>query len=409
MSARNEKNWLEGSPQGPAPADRHHPLACAVFIAVVALLSRPDLAASKVRGPCSSCHTMHSSQNGGAVSDRDDVAFTTASTENYTVTSLLKNACIGCHSSTTSETILDLGNGVKVPIVYNTVAPDKPLAGGNFYWVEANGDEYGHNVRTVDSILASAPDGPDPTSCAYGGCHRSLAAIQIGGGPTYASHKITGNGCIACHNPSHHTNDEGNTLAGGSKYVDGSNGGYRFLNKAAYNYVEIPHHNPPAVAGIESADWQQEPSATSHNEYQDNPKPLLPGQYGTTPEGISDFCAGCHRHFHSWPDNDYPNGGDGDNPWLRHPAGIALPATGEYAAYTIYDPQVPVARADSATLEGFTGPSDAVTPGADKVMCLSCHRAHGSPHKDMLRWTYEEMVAGGGGSGGCFVCHSTKS
>jgi len=41
-------------------------------------------------------------------------------------------------------------------------------------------------------------------------------------------------------------------------------------------------------------------------------------------------------------------------------------------------------------------------------MCLSCHVAHGSPYADMLRWDYGTMVAGGGGSGGCFTCHTQK-
>ena len=384
-------------------------MAWAMLLTATVLLLPASPVRGRVKGPCYTCHTMHRSQNRGAVSDRADAAFTTATPENYTVTNLLKNVCIGCHSSTTSDTIVDLGDGIRVPIVYNPVAPAKPLAGGNFFWVDENGDEYGHNVRTVDSILSAAPDGPNPTTCAFGGCHRSLASIQYGGGPVYAAKQIKGNGCIACHNPAHHVDDTVNMRAGGSKYVDGSGGGYRFLNKAAYKFFAIPQHGTPAVAGIEAADWQQEPSATNHNEYQDNTKPSLPGQYGTTPEGISDFCGGCHRNFHSWPARDYPNGGDGDNPWIRHPAAIALPATGEYAAYTTYDPNVPVARPDSATLSAYAGPSDVVTPGSDKVMCLSCHRAHGSPYKDMLRWSYATMVASGGGSGGCFVCHSSKS
>ncbi|HHN64450.1 MAG TPA: hypothetical protein ENK09_03715, partial [Nitrospirae bacterium] len=102
------------------------------------------------------------------------------------------------------------------------------------------------------------------------------------------------------------------------------------------------------------------------------------------------------------------NGGNG-GAWLRHPSGIELPSNGEYGAYTTYDPNVPVARKDAVTLSTYSGPSDTVTPGQDKVMCLSCHRAHGSPYKDMLRWDYDNIIAGGGGSGGCFTCHSTKN
>ncbi|MDH5298101.1 MAG: hypothetical protein OEV91_03700, partial [Desulfobulbaceae bacterium] len=144
-----------------------------LWVAALLLLDgRP--AFCRVKGPCASCHTMHNSQAGVPLSDREDVAFTSSTPQNYKVVNLLKNACIGCHSSTTSDTIVDMGNGVKIPIVYNTVAPNKPLAGGNFYWVDASGDEYGHNVRNVDGILAKAPGGNTsfgavPSSCAFGG------------------------------------------------------------------------------------------------------------------------------------------------------------------------------------------------------------------------------------------------
>ncbi len=371
-----------------------------------------DIACAKVRGPCSNCHTMHNSQDGSMVADRSDVAFTRNDVNNYQIDNLLINACIGCHSSTGSDTIIELW-ATRIPIVYNLAQPALPLAGGNFYWVEANGDEYGHNVRTVDVNLAHAPGGDTsfgvvPNDCGFGGCHQSLGSIRYGPGPGPLFNPIEGNGCIGCHDPAHHADDEQNLLANGYKYVDESGGGYRFLNKAGKRFWDIPPHSPPAVAGIEDPDWQQNPSSTSHNEYQDSPKPAAPLAYGGNSQGISDFCAGCHNTYHSWPAGGSPNGGEG-NPWLRHPASVPLPDTGEYASYTTYDPNVPVARTDAAILQGYAGPSDIVTPGVDKVMCLSCHRAHGSPYKDMLRWDYDAMVADGGGSGGCFVCHSLKN
>jgi len=358
---------------------------------------------------------MHNSQNGKAAEDRADAAFGPGDTENYQVVNLLVNTCIGCHSSTGSSTIISSGSGTRTPIVYNTSTPDKPLAGGNFYWVDTSGDEYGHNVRTVDSILKEAPGGSTsfgttPGSCGFDGCHKSLASIRYGPGPEALFNPIIGNGCIGCHNPAHHADDEQHSLGNGYKYVDETGGGYRFLNKAGARFFDIMPHNPPAVAGIEDPDWEQNPDAARHNEYQDNPKPYAPGAYGGKPEGISDFCAGCHNDFHSWPAGGYPNGGN-DSPWLRHPAAIALPSSGEYAAYTAYDPDVPVARNSSDTLTGYSGPSGTVTPGQDKVMCLSCHRAHGSPYKDMLRWDYNNMKAGTSDSAagtGCFKCHSQK-
>lgn len=385
-------------------------------LAVAFLVFCPLAASSKVKGNCANCHTMHNSQDNQPAEDRADVAFDRNDT-NYTVVNLLVNACVGCHSSTGSGTIIDMGGGDKIPIVYNFTAPTSPLAGGNFYWVETLGDEYGHNVRTVDSILSEAPGGETsfgtvPNNCGFGGCHASLASIRYSAAPG----TIDGNGCIGCHDPAHHADDEQAVLAGGYKFVTSTGGGYRFLNHAGGNFVSIPPHTcQPAVAGIESPNWQQSPSPTSHNEYQDFPKPGAPCAYGAGPsppsplaQGISDFCGGCHNSYHSWPAGGSPNGGGG-SAWLRHPAGVVLPASGEYANYTNYDPNVPVARADASVLSGYGGPSQTVTPGEDKVMCLSCHRAHGSPYKDMLRWDYTSMIAGGGSnSTGCFVCHNTK-
>ena len=114
---------------------------------------------------------------------------------------------------------------------------------------------------------------------------------------------------------------------------------------------------------------------------------------------MTGYCVGCHGEFHTQL--------DGNSNWIRHPSDAVLPNTGEYTAYTDYDPNVPVARPDLAAITS-TG---SVANNADMVMCLSCHRAHGSPYDDMLRWDYSGMVAGGGGTAsgtGCFKCHSEK-
>lgn len=383
----------------------------------------PGISQAMVRGECVNCHTMHNSQNGSAVGVRSDAAFDPADADNFTVVNLLGNTCIGCHSSTGSSTIVSLGAS-RIPIVYNLAAPTKPLAGGNFFWVDNLGDGYGHNVRIKDNVLDRAPGGDTsfgviPNNCGFQGCHFSLAEIRYGGGGGPLFNPIRGNGCIGCHDPAHHADDEQHQLAGGAKYVDEAGGGYRFLNKAGKNFFNIPPHNPPAVVGIEDPDWEQNPSSTAHNEYQDSAKASAPGSYGTpfspgsstSGQGISDFCGGCHNTYHSWPNGGSPNGDGESNPWLRHPASIVLPDAGEYAGYTTYNPTVPVARNSIGIIQGMGAASAVVTPGSDKVMCLSCHRAHGSKYPDMLRWDYGGMLAGvtGNAAGtGCFVCHTLK-
>lgn len=393
------------------------------FCAVLFFLVFPDFSPAMVKGDCVNCHTMHNSQDGSAIGTRSDAGFDPDDADNFKVVNLLSNTCIGCHSSTTSSTITTLGE-TKIPIVYNLSRPNQPLAGGNFFWVDDLGDGYGHNVRVRDTVLQVAPGGDTsfgvvPNNCGFKGCHYSLAEIRYapGGGPLF--NPIRGNGCVGCHDPAHHADDEQHLLTGGAKYVDESGGGYRFLNKAGKNFFDIPPHNPPAVVGIEDPNWEQSPSAATHNEYQDSDKAFAPGAYGvpispttsSSGQGMSDFCGGCHNTYHSWPVGGSPNGGDSSNPWLRHPASIVLPDEGEYAGYTTYDPNVPVARGSISILQGMGGPSAVVTPGSDKVMCLSCHRAHASRYPDMLRWDYGGMIAGATGSvagTGCFQCHTLK-
>ena len=118
------------------------------FISVltaILLMVLPSFAYARVTGVCSNCHTMHNSQNGSAVA-KDYLDADLPPQEQ-----LLTSDCVGCHSSSTGQTIINF-SGTSVPIVYNTVPPSQPLAGGNFYWVATQGDEYGHNVYGISGI-----------------------------------------------------------------------------------------------------------------------------------------------------------------------------------------------------------------------------------------------------------------
>ncbi len=114
-----------------------YPAVCyGVFLLVcicVATIYIANTARAAVRGVCSNCHTMHNSQDGSLIQPSPD-------------SHLLTEDCVGCHSSSGSETIVTLGN-TRIPIVFNTTAyPSAPLAGGNFYKVSLGGaanDVYG--------------------------------------------------------------------------------------------------------------------------------------------------------------------------------------------------------------------------------------------------------------------------
>jgi hypothetical protein len=119
--------------------------------------------------------------------------------------------------------------------------------------------------------------------------------------------------------------------------------------------------------------------------------------------GFSSFCAACHGDFH---------GGQGENAraqagdaWARHPSNLELGRSSRYsvAAYTGqvinaqgtspnpagYDWKYPLVKADG----DFTLRPDLSAAGApgtvrgeDRIMCLTCHRAHAAPYENMTRW-----------------------
>jgi predicted CXXCH cytochrome family protein len=300
--------------------------------------------------------------------------------------------CITCHSSDTSSTTyaLDLGGmgqTVTVPVVVYTGAqePTSYLAGGNFWWVkEGSGgdDTKGHNVfpGEPDDNLSFAPF-KATVGCGDNSCHMNLHGEVSGTAPCFNGRQ----GCTKCHmmptdimegvQGFHHADDS--NLVVGSDSND-SDKFFRFL-KGHFSTSAVAF----GVCGIEDEDWEGTSDSTDHNEYLGySGSKNAAGGLTSLGHTMTGFCCGCHGHKHI--SSPYAEGGD----WIRHPSG-ALPVD---ASYTVYNPQNPVSRPD---LSGYDGPSDTVEV-TDMVMCLSCHRAHGSPYPKMLRW---ETV------GGCDDCH----
>jgi predicted CXXCH cytochrome family protein len=355
---------------------------------LIVLLSISRALFAKVTRPCANCHTMHNSQNGSPV----------ASGGPYDV--LLVNTCLGCHSSSSTSTYYTLG-GCNVPVVlYTGGEPANYLAGGNFYWVKAglgDDDTKGHNVflGEPDDNLTNAPG--TSVSCGFPttNCHAILSSINTEIG--------TRQGCTKCHmigtggapKGYHHLDDSGPLIDSAAE------GWYRFLDGHMSG-------TGSGVTGIEDNDWQATNSSSDHNEYLGfSATKTSAGNFSNNGDTMTGYCCGCHGNFHIEQSG---------SSWVRHPSDAVIPTYGEYASAFgasggtgTYDPNVPVARPDLST---GSWPSSTVTLGddGDMVMCLSCHRAHGSPYPDMLRWDYSAMLAGGGGdSGGCFTCHTQKN
>jgi len=324
------------------------------------LLTTP--VAAKVQGRCSNCHTVTRRLEATAQTSGVTPA------GNFEVSTV--GDCLSCHASTGSETVRWIGES-RVPIVYNMEPPDRPLAAGNFYWV-SRGPEYdscGHNVRGVslkDARLNKAPGAawdPGPGGCA---CHSSLA------GDDPRDFKGLKNGCRGCHvTVRHHAPD-----APLGTLTRRENGYYRFLS----GHSSWMGATETGCEGVEDYDWEHNSSATAHNRY----KASL-GE--SDPTAIDWVCRGCHPQFHA----------AGGGPWVRHPTDIALPSSGEYGRYDCvgsYNCSVPV---------GFLQPT-APSRDAAVVLCISCHRAHGSPYPAMLRWDYNNLKDGEG----CLACHADK-
>jgi hypothetical protein len=335
---------------------------------------------AKVAGVCGDCHTMHNSQGGEHMMINTTIDGTSGGAHGGGYPSLTRGTCVGCHTG-----IPDDG---PIPYVSSTSEPGTYLAGGNFYWATV-ADAKGHNVKgipgmTADADLDHAPGDAFGLGCTTG-CHGTLFAPKDG-----AVELDTG--CQGCHlNPRHHAPQQANQ----SDPALEANGYFRFLS----GHMSGDGYG---VEGIEDSDWQYTVAAADHNEYLGEEISLTSagGFTNILENTMTAYCTGCHGNFHTQLDTN--------SDWIRHPSDAVIPSTAgsEYAAYTVYDPIAPVARPDLTTI----GAAGTVVPGTDMVMCLSCHRAHGSPNDDMLRWDYSGMVAGGGGADGtgCFVCHTAK-
>jgi predicted CXXCH cytochrome family protein len=348
---------------------------------------------AKVTGLCVNCHTMHNSQNGSDVSTGPNLNLL------INKSGLSTDVCVGCHSAALGTTWKDAVTGA--PIVWNqsepTFNPQQGLAGGNFHWVVINGDAYGHNVRGISAQDGTLDVAPGSTFIQAGcgeSCHKSLTL------PDYDTSGDYNNGCEGCHQSVKHHSDHPAGLPAPSQA-----GWYRFLSSPPGHMVNV---GGGGVFGIEDPDWEFNPTSSTHNIYfgGDSSVSTAPDFF----ESITAFCAGCHFEFHSpgFPRFGVDNGGGG-KPWLRHPTDVIIPDSGEFAdkkvINTAYDPQVPVGKPDLTSFD----PS--LIEDGDKVICISCHRAHGSDQPDMLRWDYNSMIVGTGESAagtGCFKCHTDK-
>jgi hypothetical protein len=328
--------------------------------------------AAKVSGPCSDCHTMHNSQGGASVVATGPIA------------GLLGDDCKGCHTGfnqTTSTMPYVLSGSAPTYSTTGTEVTTTTLAGGNFYWVQSD-DRVGHNVAEVagaDSTLGNTPPGGSALSSQLkcsgtNGCH----GVRTEADPYKA---VLG---------AHHNNSDTTEWRDGSTLAES----YRFLD---------------GVKGLEDPDCEFRPTADSHNKYYGVDR----GSETTNNTGtISSLCAQCHNDFHNGS-GEIASGSFGAGVWLRHPTDFDMSrasTSNEYDSYNggggsdnPYSVISPVATADTSSdfnSTVYSSTDDAI------LMCMSCHRAHGTPYDAILRWDYKSWP--GGGYYGCGICHTVK-
>ena len=349
--------------------------AATIVLMLAWVILAPLHSIAKVTGPCVNCHTMHNSQAGVSVVATGEP-----------IPCLLNSDCIGCHAG-----INDDNN--TTPYVFHEMEPTygttgtetdtNTLAGGNFYWVGMN-DRKGHNAAGVpDSSLGNTPPGSTVpldgqlTCAGVNGCHGDRNVVDL----------------YKAMSGAHHNNDMTVWKNGTTSALS-----YRFLN---------------GVQGLEDPDWEYHPTtAGHHNKYYGKDRT---GEIDDAQGTVSSLCGQCHGDFHNGSEK-IASGTFGNGVWLRHPTDFdmerAKSRSGEEYKYynggtgtdNPYSVISPVATSDTSTnlnTTVFSGTDDAI------VMCLSCHRAHGTPNDAILRWNYKKWP-GNDGYNGCAVCHTTK-
>ena len=326
-----------------------------------------------VPGPCSDCHTMHHSQDGGTLS-----AWGTSGPYE----ALLTIDCIGCHTgvnTTTTTTPYVFDPDGPTYSLTGTEATTTTLAGGNFFWVVSDQTK-GHNVSgicTSDSVLDVPPG--------FNGGRAAGDGTTPGNGSGWSSGtQITCAGTYGCHG-SHDTTSQARAIRGGHHSLNGPVITSPQDNAADYRFLV-------GIAGYEDSDWEFRPVAAAHNQYKglDSPE-------DSETSTISYFCSQCHGTFH----DDVTDGSA--SPWLRHPTNFDMGSTASGSEYRDYGPAYEVIAPVAS--DNVTTVITTVTFSDDTIItCISCHRAHGSPYYKSMRWDY----AGSATGGHCAKCHTTK-
>jgi predicted CXXCH cytochrome family protein len=349
---------------------------------------------------CEGCHTMHNSLSGSAMN--------TQTSQFQTGQYLLKgtdasSACLNCHGTG------DATNGYHVSTHAGATGGEgtAPLQPGRAFaamWLKQTATAttatmYGHNIVAADfsynqdGRLAAAPGGTFGADQFYcSSCHNPHGQTRRLSDGTFATPAI---GTAVA--PIEESGSYGAVPADATVAV----GAYRLLGGAGYT----PKSQSSAVSFTNDP-----PHAVSPSSY--NSTTIKGGVRVAYGMGMSEWCANCHGGVKT---TGYMSGQTGAG--TRHPAGndALLSGSGIAAIYNAYkksgdlmgdqassfDPLVPYEEgsADYAALVAVQATTAGPISGTENVQCLSCHRAHASGFKSMLRWDMAEALITNGTGG----------
>lgn len=399
---------------------------------------------------CGACHTMHNSQGGSSLGGNAGGSLVLLRGA-VTARNEIHNFCLQCHSGDGAQagnTFAPHGNSAPKVLLANSQALTKWTEADFFNKIGAGGDfQYacGDNVGGVWNCMTNDGTGGFPANTALGKGH-SLGATNVLP-PGNADGAIANFTCTSCHDP--HGTDSATSVdinkyrnlrkkptdsgtatvsfdATGADSFQSWVGGITGLFSGTGNFIPVDQTTGNAATGArQTAIWPIFRGTLTGTPATDTANS---NAYGGGANGVSRWCALCHDNWHetNTPGN-IAGGQNAKGDWKRHPvdnildegncatgsengcsgAGVDIFRNPDYSPITAGQ-VLPVASAQASNKVFYIANAT-----QDKVMCLSCHFAHGGQYFDNLRWNYTSAVTSGDQTGngipftrGCQLCHN---
>jgi hypothetical protein len=330
---------------------------------------------------CGGCHSMHSPKAGGTF---------------LLVGSDPSSTCLTCHMHAGDTGPSSYHIATADADMPTGVAPLQRTPGGDFGWLRKT---YSFTVRGVTTVEDGATHGHNIVAADTAFIADATNTTAPGG--TFSSANL---GCNSCHDPhgrlrrkADGTYATGATLGGTADPIIAS-GSYDnsiapAAGQAVGTYRLLRGLNDSSVPGVTFTGVAIAVTPSTYNRTEAATQTRT--AYGAT--GVNtwgNWCASCHQGMHSSGNYVHPV----DQSLGSNVANIynAYVKSGDLSgtAATAFTSLVPFAEntGDITTLQAHAKNNDSYLNGpgtSDKVVCLSCHRAHASGFPEALRWNME--------------------